>query len=312
MHDTPANTELIGAEQTDDPAVRALFEQWMTFQRFTGYATDAELNGLALMPLPQTGPPIPAHVEKFGLLGPWFARLLVARAQNVNTAACTNALQQFVAIHDAIIASRSALDDDITATTNQASMLAPATTTLRDQCFAGVLTPDALAALAALSGIPDATLRAAIPATMKAKIEQPNTTLVVGWYNALFEGRVRMREIETGFMSTFGVPWSRLRMYTTEEAADDASVRVMLDLGLEPDGCGQLLVGLNSTLKEACDPLLATNTAPYGQNLTDDHHATCWRQQHMRAYAATNPREKTQWMPISYEGPVEPIDPFMD
>jgi hypothetical protein len=158
-----------------------------------------------------------------------------------------------------------------------------------------------------VTDIPEADLRAKMPADMEMSAD--GGTVITGWYNAINTARARMREIEAMYMTQFGAPWSRLRQFTTEEAADDSSARIMIAMGLDADGLAQLLVGANAPLAAKCDPLVAAGTpVPYGQNLADAHHATCWRQQHQRAIAANPSARKIQWQPISTDQPIhEPL-----
>jgi hypothetical protein len=98
------------------------------------------------------------------------------------------------------------------------------------------------------------------------------------------------------------VPWSRLRQYTIEEAADDSSSRTLKAMGLSPDGNATLLVTTMPTLSSVCLPLVDANQpVPYGENLRDEHHATCWRLMHQRQFGATLPASRL--VPMRRLGP---------
>ena len=107
--------------------------------------------------------------------------------------------------------------------------------------------------------------------------------------------RAKMRAAETSFADQTGQAWSALRYYSYEENADDTSVAVLRAAGLDPAGMSKFLESALPGDGEArCDQLLAAGTVPpYGVDLSDEHHATCWRVAHIRALAkqGSAPRE---------------------
>jgi hypothetical protein len=96
--------------------------------------------------------------------------------------------------------------------------------------------------------------------------------------------RTKMRDIEAKFMAMTGQPWTRARYYSTEEAADDASVPVLRAMGLPPDGNGRMVAKLLPGVEEPCRQLV-TSGAPihYGENIDDNHHGACRRSGHIDA-----------------------------
>ena len=260
----PANTEPLGFEQTDNPTVRAQFEAWFAHAEFAGYASDAELGGLPLL--------------SSGGLGRFFKKLLEERSA-VAGAACSAGIAAYNQVHAAAMAKRNPLDANITVTSTIATDAQAALTKLRDECFVGV-TGNAITHLSRLAGVPESTLRPLVPADIVAAIE--TQSVIVGWYNWTLRLRTKMREVEAGFPTAAGAPWSRLRYFSTEEAADDSSASTLIALGLDPTGSGRLLISINPAEESACVPLLANpHTIPYGEDLVDDHHASCWRTGHL-------------------------------
>ena len=99
-----------------------------------------------------------------------------------------------------------------------------------------------------------------------------------------------LRQIEAAFPDTaHGAPWTAVRYFSEEEDADDTSVPVLRAAGLDPAGLATFLqdVLLPPEGTAACKDLLASGAIPpYGIDLEDTHHATCWRVFHVRQLAA--------------------------
>jgi Peptidase family M48 len=283
-----ASDEPLGFQQADDPAIRAKFDAWENYAQFAGYASDPELSGL---PFTSNNPTTVA--DTFGVFGAFFFKLIDERRAMVNTAACNTAVMQFTTIHNQVIGTRDAVTSGVTATAAQTTSIVNAITAVRDQCFAGV-TGDAIVHLARVSGIADASLRGELPPELATEIT--GKTVITGWFNAIRVARERQRALEIEFMTATGVPWTRLRYFSTEEAADDSAARLMNALGLAPDGAARLLVAVDPELATACGPLLtAPGLIPYGENLLDDHHATCWRVRHQQQVGPTMEARKLPW-----------------
>ena len=297
FYKTPADSELLGYQQADDPAVREFANNWSHYAAFVGFASDAELSGMPLM----VNATDQDSLGAFGYMGVYFFKLVSARVATVNTTACTNAANTFGATTRAVLGTMSVIDNDITVDAAMTQTITTQATALRDNCFAGV-TGDAIHYLALTIPADETKLRAAFPADMRTIIEMNTTNggVITGWYNAINAGRKSMRDIEASFMTMQGVPWSRFRFFSTEEAADDSSARTMVTLKLAADGAGMLLTKSNAKLDTACTPLLAgTAQIPYGQILPDEHHATCWRVRHQRAIGADNSARVIDWKPIT-------------
>jgi hypothetical protein len=101
--------------------------------------------------------------------------------------------------------------------------------------------------------------------------------------------RIRMRAVEDEFTTETGLPWAALRYFSYEEAADDATVPVLDAIGVAPDGLAEFLFAVQDPdTQTACAGFLdAGQVPPYGADLADEHHATCWRVDHVEALAAS-------------------------
>lgn len=268
----PAGSEPLGASQTDDATIRKAAEDWLSLSDDVGFLTDVELAGLPLS----------------GDLGSIFAKTVVMQAMAKPTACKPNAMAL-----DNLLASiqqrTSLLDKGVTLSgTNAGQVITQVLGDLQAQCFAG-FTQDALAVFAKIHGVDEAAVRAAAPAELRALIEGKH--FIQGIYNWVAYDRMKMRDIEAAFATQHGQPWARLRFFSTEEAADDSSVATLARMGLPADGIGRILPRLVEGLEAQCRPLVDGNQAiPYGEDLTDAHHGTCWRAGHAKARAAAVPR----------------------
>jgi hypothetical protein len=95
--------------------------------------------------------------------------------------------------------------------------------------------------------------------------------------------RAALPTIQDKLMQQTGRPWSALRFYSFEEAADDGFIRIYNAAKLDP---GASLKGAFMTIlkteAQACETALAAGTPPYGANYADEHHGTCWRIGHAK------------------------------
>ncbi|HEY4177376.1 MAG TPA: hypothetical protein VGM90_11105 [Kofleriaceae bacterium] len=99
--------------------------------------------------------------------------------------------------------------------------------------------------------------------------------------------RAKVALLKAEVVRQTGHAWSDLRYFSFEEDADDTSVPVLRAAGLPADGLSIAMVTLldpGDTTR--CTEYLANKkTPPYGANLPDDHHATCWRARHIQQFA---------------------------
>jgi hypothetical protein len=93
------DVEPFGFEQVDDPAVRAIVEDWLFYADDVGYLTDAELAGL---PLPDEG-----------ILGRAFVAITKARVA-ANAAACNASATQLESVYTQITGAKHPLDRGVT------------------------------------------------------------------------------------------------------------------------------------------------------------------------------------------------------
>ena len=96
-----------------------------------------------------------------------------------------------------------------------------------------------------------------------------------------------MRAIESKFATAQGQPWSSMRFYSYEEAADDMSVKVTKAAQLDTVGVAGLMMKMLPAADQVkCEQSIAAGgLVPYGLNVADEHHGTCWRVAHARQLA---------------------------
>ncbi|WP_394833433.1 hypothetical protein LVJ94_43700 [Pendulispora rubella] len=71
--------------------------------------------------------------------------------------------------------------------------------------------------------------------------------------------------------------YQELRIYTREDEADEAAVRVAKVLGLNADDLGEALMLDNPDYATHCRDLIARDQVPPYGGAIDDHHTACWR-----------------------------------
>ena len=263
--------EPLGFLQPDDPIVRQHVVQWRALAEDAGHFVDAELAG---MPYGD------------GAINTTFiaiAELMAGR----NPTGCNANLGELNAALAAIRQRYVGLDQSLTVEgTSIRAQLDTALTHMRDQCMAGI-PDDYIAAHAAVHRLDEAMYRNSLPASDRALVEGKH--FINGMYALLFDRRAKMRDVQSNFGIVTGGPWTRARYFTTEEAADDATIGILDDMGIDPTNAARILprlMGLTSPSLPVCYGLLdAGQVPPYGENLLDDHHADCWRANNIKALA---------------------------
>jgi len=97
--------------------------------------------------------------------------------------------------------------------------------------------------------------------------------------------RGKLAAIEGQLTRDLGQPWSAVRYFSTEEQADDISVRMTQAAKLPDPGVSGFMLDAIGDQRAACEQHIAGGTVPYGINLVDTHHGTCWRVAHARQLA---------------------------
>src|SRR5205085_8394275 len=93
--------------------------------------------------------------------------------------------------------------------------------------------------------------------------------------------RARMRDIEAAFERDHA-PWASLRYFSSEEDADDTSVLVLRGTKFQPAAIAAFFVSLMAgDVGVQCQNIVDKRAVPpYGIDLSDEHHGTCWRAYH--------------------------------
>lgn len=98
--------------------------------------------------------------------------------------------------------------------------------------------------------------------------------------------RTQMRAMKQGFERDLGASWASARFFSTEEEADDVSVRLGKAHKLAAPGVSMLMRRVMGSGAAACDQAIAAQRAPYGVRLDDPHHGDCWRVAHAQQLAS--------------------------
>jgi len=258
-----------GREQLDDARAHRAGLAWRTGADEVAFLDDVELGGFPLA----------------GQLGR-VLKLVTGLATQRAPAACARAN----GLADAIRADLHAGVDpiDLHAAIDLAPFqdrVAEALAALRDECLPEG--PSYIDVLAELNSVTAADYAAQLSPHDRALVDGQH---VIDGIAALTEDRrAAMRAAEAAFSQATGQPWSALRYFSIEEDADDTSVAVLRAAGRDPAGEAAYLPLLlpDDATRERCAALVDAGTVPpYGVDLTDDHHAMCWRIFHVTDEAA--------------------------
>jgi hypothetical protein len=261
--------EPIGALQPEDPNAREHGEFWLSLASSAGPWVDPGLGGLPMSE---------------GVLGNLFVSVVFDRLSQ-DPDGCTAAAQQYSAVAN----EATGLIDPLTV-----SLTVPQDSDLLDRSLAAMAAlrqdclnreeDEFLSLFAAANGLTEDEVRQLLDPETLALVE--DQSFVDGTWALIEIQREQMRSIEASLLTTTSVDWSGLRYFSFEEAADDATVPVLEGLGMDPAALGSFLtLSLPEGLREDCVSLLQSGAVPYGDDLTDEHHATCWRIAHLQDLA---------------------------
>ncbi len=260
--------EPIGADQRDDAALRAIAEPWIAAATAVSYHSAAELGGL----------PLGGDLDQ--MLG-----AIVRLGKQVNPRGCQRSVDLLNAVRGELGAAVDPLDNALKIDLRPLAARIEATLrALRDECFAG-LTESYAEVVAELTGQTAAQVEASLSPRDRMLVADKH---VVDALAALAsDRRATMRMAEAAFTAKTGQPWSALRYFSFEEDADDVSVEVLRGAQFDPAGGGEFLrLIIPEGARGRCDAKLAAGEVPaYGVDLTDQHHALCWRVDHVRTLA---------------------------
>ena len=265
----PDGSEPVGRSQLDDATTRTAISSWRDAAEDIGPYTQMQLG------------PFPFDGQLWTIL----SAVLGSGVKNTPTQ-CANANNLITKLRTDILKSVDRLDGRLTI---DLAPLPPrinsALAALRNECVPNFPLDfvDVVAAIAKKT-------RAEIAATMTASdLALVNGRHVVEAVALLAsDRRTKMRGFEA--MLPGARPWSAARYFSKEEDADDVSVLVLREAGVEPSALAEMMRGLlmtaNADAGARCNTLLAGSGIPaYGVDLGDEHHATCWRAYHITQFA---------------------------
>jgi hypothetical protein len=260
--------EPLGFEQVDDPVARQHGDAWRGFASEVGPFASAELGGVPLG----------------GQLSQIFGTVISPRKEDP---ACVEPLAALRSLADDLTAHISPLDAGLHLEEPMRDHIDAALAAIRDQCLADF--PDGfIEVVAGIAGVTPEQIRASLTPEDLAMVDGVHFIDAIA--ALAIDRRSKMRATEEAFATASGYGWDRLRFYSTEEAADDATVPVLHEIPLDPNGLGSFFLRalLDPETSAACSAIIARgDTPPYGADLSDEHHATCWRVDHVRALAAS-------------------------
>lgn len=260
--------EPIGTNEVDDASARAHGELWRLLAGEAGRFREERLRALPM--------------------GGQLATILqaaIAQAGGMQVPACVQARTALSAIANGIASQMDPLSGEITVTADVPATVDQAMATLDTACFEGQ-SRDLIDVIAQINGQTTEAAEAAMQPSDVALVK--GVSVVDGFSALLLDRRSKLRQVEAELIANTGHPWRSLRYFSTEEDADDVSVRVLRAANVEPPyAVGDFLVSfLDADGKARCNDLLARGVVPpYGADLVDEHHGTCWRAHHARQFS---------------------------
>lgn len=273
-------SEPLGFSQQEDPNARKYGDIWRSLAEDAGPFDAEDLGGF------------PLGVSNT------FARILQQAIQQTldgpgPAGDCTGAQQALDDAISAIDAGLSRLDQSYTPSQPVRPLVEEALTLLRDECL-GENAPSIVEVLGVIIGQPPSEAVKNIPERDQEIIEGKHVVDAIA--ALVLDRRAAMRAAQANFQQATGEPWTALRYFSFEEAADDATVPVLRNAGYAPDGLGEFFLGsifVGADGTECRGVLDQGKVPPYGADLSDEHHASCWRVHHIRSLAAATPGQSS-------------------
>ncbi|HEY5927694.1 MAG TPA: M48 family metalloprotease [Kofleriaceae bacterium] len=274
--------EPIGRLQTDDRIVHEAIESWMNMASDIGPYSLSALGGF-----PYDGP-------LWGMLD-----MLADDGVEDNGANCRTAADQIASLRHDLVDARDDLDEHLTIspTTQQpinattlSSRINEALGRLREDCMPG----SSLTFVDAFADLVNAPPQEIAESLTASDLQLVSNKHVVDALSALTrDRRNKMRALEASLPQ--GRPWSAARYFSEEEDADDTAVMVLRAAGRNAESYAA--AALTSVAKRGaeaaarCQTILdAGEVPPYGVDLLDTHHASCWRAYHALQIARLKPQ----------------------
>ena len=263
-----AYEEPLGFEQLDDATVREAVEAWRALADEAGQFPDEELGGLPV------GENQLTRIFKTALLS----------HQESHAEACAGPMADFEALQADLVPHLDQLDMTWDVDAELRGRIDAALDRLEGECMAD-FTQSFADVVAGIAGTTPQTILDAMSAEDRALAEGVHFLAAV---EALqLDRRAKQRAVAAAYTTATGKPWDRVRFFSFEEAADDATVPVLHAMDMPADALGTFLFNvLDETTIPRCQALLEDRTTPpYGGDLSDEHHATCWRIGHVTQLA---------------------------
>lgn len=263
-----AYEEPLGFEQVDDATVREAVDAWRRVADEVGPFADEELGG---MPVGESQ------------LARIFKTALLPHVES-HAEACAGPMADLEALQADLVPQLDMLDMTWDVDAELRGRIDAGLGRLREECMAD-FTQSFADVVAGIAGTTPQAILDGMTAEDRALAEGVHFIAAI---EALgIDRRAKLRAVEQAYATATGQPWDRVRYFSTEEAADDATVPVLDAMDMQPDALGVFLVNvLDDATIPRCRSLLDDGaTPPYGADLSDEHHATCWRIAHVAQLA---------------------------
>ncbi len=270
-----ATHEPIGTQQSEDATARDFGTTWRTLADEGGRFHDERLRAL------------PMGGQLMTML-----RAAFTHAGTMEIRACSDARAVLSSIANDLAGGMDSISGEISVGADIPARVDSAMATVATACFAG-FTPDLIEVVAQMVGQPRDVIEGGMSADDIAMVK--GKPIIDGFSALLLDRRAKLRQLEALLPMQTGRPWSALRYFSAEEDADDVSVTVLRAANVEPPhAIGEFFVSfLDAEGQERCKDLLARGVVPpYGADLVDEHHGSCWRAHHVRQFSESRKRTR--------------------
>jgi hypothetical protein len=282
----PSGSEPIGREQKNDANVEMLGRAWIGAATSVGPLSNEELGGM------------PTGGEAQQILA-----TIAGGAVQAHPDTCMHAVQLIDAAQNAVSGSTDLLAGTLAPPAGLRYQADEAMDALKNECIPD-FQPDLIAVMASMNNLQPADVEKALDPHDLALIKGKHA--VDGLSALVADRRATMRDSEAKLYDSAYESWSQLRYFSVEEDADDVSVFVMSAAKADPASINDFFhVMLPEATRNACDAMLASALPPYGADLTDSHHAICWRMGHVQRLKAHIASASRTVAPVATKTPGE-------
>lgn len=263
--------EPLGYLQDNDPQAEALVKQWHAITRIVGPVYIPELNGLPA-PLVYDG-------EAFNLIG-----VMASKWGDSKSSSCQNLKDKFPTWrHDLALHYMSMIDQVVRMTDEQRKELDRQTRAYISDMRSCLGNQSGQLISILVESLHKSPEELSTTYGELAKTFDREANVVDGLFAVVAEQYLKLNEFSVSH------DLSAYRVYSSEEIADDNSVRILPLAGYSATGLGSFLLSYMDKAQPGsraeCEAILSSGKVPPYGMITDPHHSACYRVYHLEQIA---------------------------